>query len=126
MFRLFDRTPGYFPTCRWILPVSCVAFASSLCRVPPRSPNLNAFAERWVRPVKYECLAKLILFGERSLKRVLAAFIAPYHTERNSSGQRKQPTLPCPSLAPASSNNSLSRSSRRLAPILLPTDCTGT
>ncbi len=35
-------------------------------KLPARSPNLNAFAERWVRSVKEECLAKLILFGEAS------------------------------------------------------------
>jgi len=39
--------------------------------LPPQSPNLNAYAERWVRSVKDECLSKLILFGERSLKRAL-------------------------------------------------------
>ena len=32
-------------------------------RLPARSPNLNAFAERWVRSVKQECLSRLILFG---------------------------------------------------------------
>jgi hypothetical protein len=32
------------------------------------SPNLNAFAERWVRSIKSECLSKLILFGEASLR----------------------------------------------------------
>jgi hypothetical protein len=36
-------------------------------RLPARSPNLNAFAERWVRSVKEECLSKLMLFGEASL-----------------------------------------------------------
>jgi transposase InsO family protein len=35
--------------------------------LPPRSPNLNAYAERWVRSVKEECLSRLILFGEASL-----------------------------------------------------------
>jgi len=39
--------------------------------LPARSPNLNAFAERWVRSVKEECLSKLILFGETSLRRVV-------------------------------------------------------
>jgi hypothetical protein len=39
------------------------------------SPNLNAFAERWVRSVKEECLSKLILFGESSLRRALTEFI---------------------------------------------------
>jgi hypothetical protein len=33
-------------------------------RLPARSPNLNSYAERWVRTVKEECLSKLILFGE--------------------------------------------------------------
>ena len=36
-------------------------------RLPPRSPNLNPHAERWVRSVKDECLSKLILFGESAL-----------------------------------------------------------
>ena len=43
--------------------------------LPARSPNLNAYAERWVRSVKEECLSKLILFGERSLRRALSEFI---------------------------------------------------
>jgi hypothetical protein len=38
--------------------------------LPARSPNLNAFAERWVRSVKQECLSRLILFGERPLSRL--------------------------------------------------------
>src|SRR5215471_12788430 len=59
--------------------------------LPPRSPNLNAYAERWVRSVKQECLSRLILFGERSLQRALTEFIAHFHSVRNhkSSGQRK-------------------------------------
>ena len=40
--------------------------------LPARSPNLNAYAERWVRSVKEECLSKVILFGERSLRRARA------------------------------------------------------
>src|SRR6266704_82200 len=39
--------------------------------LPPRSPNLNAYAERWVRSVKEECLARVILFGEAALSRTL-------------------------------------------------------
>ena len=40
--------------------------------LPARSPNLNAYAERWVRSVKEESLSKVILFGERSLRRAPA------------------------------------------------------
>jgi hypothetical protein len=43
-------------------------------QLPPRSPNWNAFAERWVRSVKEECLSHLILFGERSLRKALTQF----------------------------------------------------
>src|SRR5215472_17327341 len=44
-------------------------------RLPARSPNLNSYAERWVRSVKEECLAKLILFGELSLRRALQQYL---------------------------------------------------
>jgi hypothetical protein len=52
-----------------------------------RSPNLNAFAERWVRSVKQECPSRLILFGEASLQRALKEFIAHYHFERPHQGK---------------------------------------
>jgi hypothetical protein len=55
--------------------------------LPPKSPNLNAFAERWVRSVKQECLSQLMLFGEASLSRVLTEYCAHYHHERNHQGK---------------------------------------
>jgi len=55
-------------------------------RLPARSPNLNAFAERFVRSIKSECLDQLILVGERSLRRVVDEFCAHYHEERNHQG----------------------------------------
>ena len=56
-------------------------------RLPPRSPNLNAVAERWVRSVREECLAHLILFGERSLRHALDAYILHHQQERNHQGK---------------------------------------
>jgi putative transposase len=56
-------------------------------RLPARSPNLNAYSERWVRSAKEECLSKLILFGERSLRRVMREYVAHYHGERNHQGK---------------------------------------
>jgi transposase InsO family protein len=56
-------------------------------RLPARSPNLNAFAERWVRTVKSECLSKVILLGESSLRRALSEFVIHYHEERNHQGK---------------------------------------
>src|SRR5450631_266955 len=55
-------------------------------KLPPQSPNLNAFAERWVRSVKEECLDQLILFGERSLRHVLDEYLAHHQHERNHQG----------------------------------------
>jgi putative transposase len=55
--------------------------------VPARSPNLNAYAERWVRSVKEECLSKVVLFGERSLRRALSDYVDHFHAERNHQGK---------------------------------------
>jgi transposase InsO family protein len=72
----------------------CPAFqrlidAAGVTRVPlpPRSPNLNAYAERWVRSVKEECLARLILFGEASPRYTLTQYVAHFHHERNHQGK---------------------------------------
>ena len=54
--------------------------------LPPRSPNLNAIAERWVRSVKSEALSQIILFGERSLRHVVSEYVTHYHTERCHQG----------------------------------------
>src|SRR5262245_32318874 len=43
--------------------------------LPPWSPNLNAYAERLVRSVKEECLARLVLFGEASLRHALTQYV---------------------------------------------------
>jgi putative transposase len=45
-------------------------------RLPARSQNLNAYSERRVRSAKEECLSKLILFGERSLRRAMREYVA--------------------------------------------------
>jgi putative transposase len=48
--------------------------------LPACSPNLNAYAERWVRSVKEECLSKVVLFGERSLRRALSECVPKSRT----------------------------------------------
>jgi transposase InsO family protein len=55
--------------------------------LPPRSPNLNAYPERWNRSVKEECLSKMILFGEASLRCVLSNYAHHFHSERNHQGK---------------------------------------
>ncbi len=56
-------------------------------KLPARSPNLNCFAERWVKSVKEECLSRLILFGEESLRRTLAQYLDHHHVERPHQGK---------------------------------------
>ena len=55
-------------------------------KLPPQSPNLNAFAERWARSVKDECLDQFILFGEGSLRHALQEYLAYHQHERNHQG----------------------------------------
>ena len=55
-------------------------------KLPPRSPNLNAYAERFVRTIKESCLDRLILFGEDALRKSVQEFTAHYHLERNHQG----------------------------------------
>ena len=55
-------------------------------RLPPKSPNLNAFAERFVKSIKTECLDQMILFGEKCLRHSVNEYLAHYHAERNHQG----------------------------------------
>ena len=55
--------------------------------LPPRSPNLHAYAERWARSIKEECLARVIQFGEAALSRTLHEYVEHYHHERNHQGK---------------------------------------
>ena len=55
-------------------------------RLPPKSPNLNAFAERFVLSIKSECLDHLILFSDGQLRRAVVEFCRHYHRERNHQG----------------------------------------
>jgi transposase InsO family protein len=55
-------------------------------KMPKQSPNLNAYAESWVRTIKRECLNKLILFGERHVRHVIEEYVEHYNRERPHSG----------------------------------------
>ena len=55
-------------------------------QTPFQAPNANAYAERFVRSIKEECLDRVIPFGERHLRRTIAEFVEHYHRERNHQG----------------------------------------
>lgn len=98
---------GFLNGCRYLLhdrdAKFCSAFAGILeavgikaIKLPPRSPNLNANLERWHRSVKEECLSKLILFGEASLRQVLSQYVDHFHRERNHQGKGNVILFPMP------------------------------
>ena len=89
---------GFLGNCRYLIHDRDTKFTDSFRRIikssdveplklPARSPNLNAYAERWIRSVKEEALSKLILFGEASLRRVLRDYVTYFHAERNHQGK---------------------------------------
>jgi len=82
-YLIHDRDGKYCPAFQQLID------AAGVTRVPlpPRSPNLNAYAERWVRSIKEECLSRLILFGEAALHPVLTQYVAHYHHERHHQGK---------------------------------------
>jgi putative transposase len=55
-------------------------------QTPFQAPNANAYAERFVRSIKHECLNRVIPFGERHLRRTITEYIEHYHQERNHQG----------------------------------------
>ena len=55
-------------------------------QTPYQAPNANAYAERFVRSIKAECLDRVIPLGERHFRHVLRQFVEHYHRERNHQG----------------------------------------
>jgi transposase InsO family protein len=108
-----DESSGFLRGQRYLLhdrdTKFCAAFLDVLrssgirpLALPPRSPNLNAFAERWVGAIRQECLSKLILFGEASLRRALIEYIDHHHCERNHQGKGNLLLFPSPNVPPKS------------------------
>jgi hypothetical protein len=82
-YLLHDRDAKYSASFRSIIETARVKTLA----LPARSPNLNAYAERWIRSAKEECLSKIIFFGECSLRRAVDEYVAHYHSERNHQGK---------------------------------------
>ncbi len=59
-------------------------------KLPARSPNLNAYAERFVRSIKSECLAQIIPLGQQHLRSAVSEYTKHYHLERNHQGLGNQ------------------------------------
>jgi transposase InsO family protein len=107
---LTNATDGFLSGKRFLIhdrdPLFTVAFRETLAaagvqvvRLPPHSPNLNAYAERFVRSIKESCLDRVILVGEQSLRRAVTEFIEHYHHERNHQGLANHLIVALPALA---------------------------
>jgi putative transposase len=58
--------------------------------LPPQSSNLNAHCERFVRSIKEEAFARMVMLGERSLDYTIHQYLSHYHAERNHQGLDNQ------------------------------------
>jgi putative transposase len=89
-YLIHDRDPLY---AREFLTMLAEAGIESV-KLPPRSPNLNAYAERFVKTIKESCVERMILFGEDSLRNAVRQFLEHYHGERNHQGLRNALIVP--------------------------------
>jgi transposase InsO family protein len=89
-YLIHDRDPLFTEAVRGLLRDSGV----KPLRLPAKSPNLNAYAERFVRSIKYECLNKLVLLGENHLRTAVRSYVAHYHLERNHQGLDNELIVP--------------------------------
>ncbi len=96
---------GFLSNCKYLIHDRDSKFCKSFCNIiksggvyplklPPRSPNLNAFSERLVLSIKSECISGLIFFGEQSLHLVLKEYTIHYHQERNHQGKENRLLFP--------------------------------
>ncbi len=88
---------------------------TEVIQLPPMSPNLNAYAKRFVRSIKDECLGKMIFVGQASLRRAVGEYMAQYHEERNHQGLGNELIRPGPRRA---ANTALIRGRPRLGGML--------
>jgi putative transposase len=89
-YLILDRDTKYSQQFRRVVQDS----GTRVIRLPPRSPNLNAYAERFVRSIKDECLDRMIFLGQASLRRAVAEYMSHYHAERNHQGLENRLIVP--------------------------------
>ena len=81
-YLIHDRDPLFTKEFRAILKAGGV----KPVKTTVASPNLNPFVERFVRSIKYECLNKILIFGERHFRYVISEYMKFYHFERPHQG----------------------------------------
>src|SRR3954454_1731222 len=113
-YLIHDRDPLFTTEFENIL----ASVGVSAVKLPPHSPNRNAYAERFVRSIKESCLDRLILFGEDSLRTAIRDFVLHYHEERNHQGKDNQLLFPRAAAIPVSSHHGIVQCQQRLGGLL--------
>ncbi len=96
---------GFLSKCKYLIHDRDSKFCETFCKIiksggveplklPPQSPNLNSYCERWVLSVKSECISGLIFFGEQNLHFALKEYTIYYHEERNHQGKENRLLFP--------------------------------
>src|SRR5664279_3649516 len=111
-YLILDRDPLYTRVFRGMLKEAGV----EVVRLPSRSPNLNSYAERWVRSIRAECLSRVIPLGERHLRHLLSEYLLHFHQERNHQGLSNRIIEPL--AANANSGNGVVQRRERLGGVL--------
>jgi putative transposase len=91
-YLIHDRDPLFTQAFTEILRVAGV----KTVKLPARSPDLNAFAERFVLSARTECVRRVIPLGEGHLRMILSEFLVHYHAERNHQGLANELVTPLP------------------------------
>jgi transposase InsO family protein len=99
------REEGTVYTARWQAMLKGAGV--KVLKLPPRSPDLNAYAERFVLSIRSECLDRIVPLGEWHLRRTIREYVEHYHQERNHQGLENQ--LIEPVAEPANNNVAVSR-----------------
>ena len=105
-YSILDRDTKYSDAFRSVL----VREGIQVIRLPPRSSNLNAFAEPFVHSIKEECLRRMIFLGPASLQHAVRQYMAHYHPERNHQGLENR--LPRPASVTALPHHPVQRRQR--------------
>jgi transposase InsO family protein len=85
-YPIHDRDPLFTPEFREVLRTSGVRAV----KLPAQNPDLNAYAERFVRSIREECILRVVPLGERHLRWVIGEYVKHYHLERNHQGLGNQ------------------------------------
>ena len=104
---LTDAVDGFLRDTRFLIhdrdPLLSSSFRATLgavgvrtVKLPARSPNLNAYAERFVRSIKSECFGRMISLGENHLRASIHVFVSHYHIDRNHQGADNELLCPAP------------------------------